>query len=609
MTMRERIRATRPLLLGVALSAILAAPAPAAAPADAPVVSMASAVYMPAPALSTELASASDLVDASALLAAAQRRDLGSLSAAESLRLAAPDKASSSGIGTLRRRVGVVREVSPAAGFAAALPALARGERRALGDGLLSRAADGRLAWTAAVTSRGSQALRLYLTGAGLPEGSRAYVYTGRGEVRGPYTLPESGGLWTNTVEGDQAFVELQLPSTGAAWAGARFAVERVGHLSPSGSSAVPERGEAPAYVNTCFLDEICVDASEFPAIDQATRAVAQLNFTSGSDMFVCTGTLINANPAPALPYLLTAHHCISTPDEAASLEAVYNDRAASCGGAPPDRAQLPRTLGATLLATGTVSDFTLLRLAQAPPTGAVLLGWSTQNVATDSTVTLFRLSHPGDGNTIAPQIYAREAVLTDPASCGGVDYPDFIYSRVDKGGEGPGSSGSSFLLSDGRIVGQLYGTCGNATTPCSLVQHVNGAFRTTYPHVAAFLNPGGSDGCTTTETTLCLSNNRYRVTANWQSATDSGQAHVQPLTADTGYLWFFSASNVELIVKVLNACTFAHKFWVFAGGLTNVQVTLTVTDTITGNVKTYLNPQSTAFRPIQDITTFATCP
>ncbi len=33
------------------------------------------------------------------------------------------------------------------------------------------------------------------------------------------------------------------------------------------------------------------------------------------------------------------------------------------------------------------------------------------------------------------------------------------------------------------------------------------------------------------------------------------------------------------------------------------------MTDTQTGAVKTYDNPQGTAFRPIQDSSAFATCP
>jgi hypothetical protein len=35
----------------------------------------------------------------------------------------------------------------------------------------------------------------------------------------------------------------------------------------------------------------------------------------------------------------------------------------------------------------------------------------------------------------------------------------------------------------------------------------------------------------------------------------------------------------------------------------------LTVTDTQTGTIETYTNPQGTPFEPIQDTNAFATCP
>jgi streptogramin lyase len=107
---------------------------------------------------------------------------------------------------------------------------------------------------------------------------------------------------------------------------------------------------------------------------------------------------------------------------------------------------------------------------------------------------------------------------------------------------------------------------------------------------------------------TLCLGGNRFLVTASWQSPTASGQGHAVSLTSDTGYFWFFNSTNVEMVVKVLNACGINQRFWVFAGGLTNVQVDLTVTDTLTASVKTYRNPQNTPFQPIQDTAAFATC-
>ena len=100
-------------------------------------------------------------------------------------------------------------------------------------------------------------------------------------------------------------------------------------------------------------------------------------------------------------------------------------------------------------------------------------------------------------------------------------------------------------------------------------------------------------------------------VQADWRipSQGTSGRGTAVSLTADTGYFWFFNASNVEMIVKVLDACSLNSRKWVFAGGLTDVEVTLTVTDTQTGASRTYVNPANTAFLPVQDTAAFGTCP
>ena len=115
---------------------------------------------------------------------------------------------------------------------------------------------------------------------------------------------------------------------------------------------------------------------------------------------------------------------------------------------------------------------------------------------------------------------------------------------------------------------------------------------------------------CVADPTTLCLNDSRFQVQAQWFTPDgQSGAGQVIPLTEDTGAFWFFSSSNVEVVIKVLNGCGVNSRYWTFAGGLTNVDVTLTVTDTQTGNVKTYTNAQGTPFPPIQDTGAFASCP
>jgi hypothetical protein len=118
------------------------------------------------------------------------------------------------------------------------------------------------------------------------------------------------------------------------------------------------------------------------------------------------------------------------------------------------------------------------------------------------------------------------------------------------------------------------------------------------------------NSNCTPDDTTLCLSNGRFKVKATFDAGGgNSGNAHAVGLTSDTGYLWFFQASNVEAVIKVINGCGLNSNFWVFAGGLTNVNVVIKVTDTKNQTVMTYTNPANTTFKPIQDTSAFATCP
>ena len=117
--------------------------------------------------------------------------------------------------------------------------------------------------------------------------------------------------------------------------------------------------------------------------------------------------------------------------------------------------------------------------------------------------------------------------------------------------------------------------------------------------------------GCTPSDTALCLNQGRYEVKATWRDfGGASGAGRAQALTADTGYFYFFSPDNLEVMVKALNGCEarLGHHFWVYGAGLTNVQVELRVRDTLTGEIKLYSNALGQTFQPILDSGAFATC-
>ncbi|HEX2254564.1 MAG TPA: vanadium-dependent haloperoxidase [Thermoanaerobaculia bacterium] len=118
-----------------------------------------------------------------------------------------------------------------------------------------------------------------------------------------------------------------------------------------------------------------------------------------------------------------------------------------------------------------------------------------------------------------------------------------------------------------------------------------------------------GPETCNPAAGHLCLQDGRFAVQASWR--TQDGQEGVGTpgaLSDDSGTFWFFNQDNVELTVKVLDGCAAFDRYWVFASGLTNVEVVLTVTDTSTGKSRNYLNPMGEAFEAIQDTDAFATC-
>lgn len=119
--------------------------------------------------------------------------------------------------------------------------------------------------------------------------------------------------------------------------------------------------------------------------------------------------------------------------------------------------------------------------------------------------------------------------------------------------------------------------------------------------------------------TTLFVSDqpgdNRFKINVSWntvQGGGQSGNGTAIPLASmgiqRGGVFWFFGADNPEAMVKVLNGCSSNGAYWVFYSAGTNVGMTTTVTDTKTGRVKSYQNPDLTPAAPVQDVNAFP-CP
>ena len=549
----------------------------------------------------------SDLLFSAPLLSSSERHDLGPLSAAERQNLASPG---ADATGARALKVGVERAAPAGLGFEIGVDAMEFEGSRKVGGGLLEKAG-GIVSWTTAIRSENASGLRLRLEGS-LPPSARAYIYGATGEVHGPYSERELNGesFWTNTVYAEEVFLEVQLLIPAEA-ARANIRLASIAHIesplfsvSRSGSQITPDGLE-------CFIDVTCVPTSEFEPIATAGRAMAQLAFMKNGSAFVCSGGLLNNTRSDGTPYFLTANHCFDNQAVASTLEATWNYKTTSCEDpdVTPNRALFPRSLGSTLLATNTSSDFTFLRLSQGPPANAVFLGWDAlTNYAQAAGTKLYRVHHPQG----ATQFYARHAVVTTSGTCSGQPRDNFIYMTDEIGGAAGGSSGSPIMLADLAVVGQLRGACGaNVEDDCDRANRtVDGAFRTTFPSIQTFLAPTvTATPCVANSTTACLLNGRFKATVRYRGAFDNNAADtdalVKPVTGfsnpafETAFFYFNNANNIEMLVKMLDQgnvdssgrATIAVLF----GSATPLRIELTITDSTNGAIRQYRSdfPQS----------------
>lgn len=108
---------------------------------------------------------------------------------------------------------------------------------------------------------------------------------------------------------------------------------------------------------------------------------------------------------------------------------------------------------------------------------------------------------------------------------------------------------------------------------------------------------------CTPNTTTLCLLGNRFKVTlnaTNRNAGPTNGQQAPGITLPKSDLFGFFSIpgltnnpNNLEVFVKALDGRGINGKYWVFFGTLTNFELNVTVTDTQTGQKKTYFRPGS----------------
>ncbi|HEX7154845.1 MAG TPA: trypsin-like peptidase domain-containing protein [Thermoanaerobaculia bacterium] len=439
--------------------------------------------------------------------------------------------------------------------------------------------------WSGRVAVAEAQQLRLRLTGVSASDAT-FWVYGNDGQAIGfDASNAVDGVLWTPSVFSDTIHLEVQAP-TGS---NVKFTVDSVTDIRPE-SEIVTQGTE-------CFRDLACMNNTQ---LNELSSGIARYTFSNSEGTYLCTGGLIIDRKQSFEPKFLTANHCVSTQAEAASVEAFWDYRRATCGGAAPSLASRPRSNGAQLLVTNDQTDVTLLRLSSIPGS-RVFFGWDADANAVPNGTILSRIAHPS--GQVAN--FTQERVDTASGTCSARPRGRYIYSQLTLGGTAGGSSGSPVWKEGGIIVGQLFGSCGpNLADDCDTRnREVDGALSSSWAVLKPHLDPEVSTGCpacTPNNTTACIIDGRFKVQLNWftsfgQSLSGTGKIinytenrpDTHPTFGAMSQNVFFSmydhAPNaVEVVVRIFRGVSINDKWWAYVTGFSDTGYTVKITDTRT---------------------------
>lgn len=228
------------------------------------------------------------------------------------------------------------------------------------------------------------------------------------------------------------------------------------------------------------------------------------------------------------------------------------------------------------------------VNVTQVAPGGKIIIkNWTMENVGTSAVNAQLRFYLSTD-TTITTSDILIGGYRWDPLNTWSEDY---------EGGE--------FTIPASTPAGTYYvgAIAGVGEFSPDALTYNNSWFIPTTLKVATATTPGV---CTPSATQICINNNRFAVKVDWRTgAGQTGQGQAIKYTPDSGLFWFFGAENIEMIVKTLNACGLNQKYWFFAAATTDVEYTITVTDTRTGRVKTYFHGAGTPAPAITDTGAF----
>ena len=200
------------------------------------------------------------------------------------------------------------------------------------------------------------------------------------------FTAPKKGFneelYWSPHAMGDSIGIEIRLPrpsSTGDV----KLSLLQIAHRFKVPNVSVVNALDCSNHEEVqCAIDNGEISESN-------ARAALRIVYESEGVTRACSATLMNVSGDGEdvyIPYVITAGHCVSTDDEAASVIAWWNYQTTSCGGGATSADFSTTFGGADLLATTESYDQSLIRLNEDPPAGVSFSGWWVTDVSSGVT-------------------------------------------------------------------------------------------------------------------------------------------------------------------------------------------------------------------------------
>lgn len=331
------------------------------------------------------------------------------------------------------------------------------------------------------ISSTGAKALRIGLLVTKLPESATlrfysqgsamAYVVSGK-EVRKVLAQNLDAGdssdaartFWGPVIDGAEGTLEIALPA-GVSTDGVEIALPQVSHFFMTANTAASMSASTNAMTNYSWPNDglSCQVDIQCAARPVVSDSVAMLYYQKNGAGYQCSGTLLNNTANDALPYLLTANHCISDQTVASTLSTLWLYRSASCNATSGTYQQVSG--GASLKYTAYNTDSTLLLMNNAPPAGTLFAGWDASPQALATALT--GIHHPKadaqrKSSGTVTGYYTRNATNPNLFPYSTLANSTIIEITMTNGITESGSSGSGIFKNIGstnpQVVGQLYG-------------------------------------------------------------------------------------------------------------------------------------------------------